>query len=113
MRLTKHKTIRPDVISASRTKTHTRTIIKPQTMPPRLFLRYFQSFSTPSTLNAIVIDNPALVTKHCRNAAMSITTVSRCRSCHPTNPTWFIFRNTSLTPLRGTRLTEDPTCTTF
>ena len=59
MRAVRYAVIRPDVVPILRPAADARAIREPQPAPFRLFLRHFEAFSPPQSLDAFVIHRPA------------------------------------------------------
>ena len=67
--------VAPDVILIGWAQPHARSVGEPQSLPFRLLLRDFQPLLTPETLDAFVIDRPALVPQQRRHPAIAVTAV--------------------------------------
>jgi hypothetical protein len=72
MSLGLHEVIAPDMVAIGWPQSDARAIVEPQPLPSRLFLRHFQSFSTPQSFHAFVIHLPPLVIEQRRNSPVAI-----------------------------------------
>jgi hypothetical protein len=70
-----HKVVAPHVVPISWPQSDAGAIVEPQSLSSRLFLRHFQSFSTPQSFHAFVIHSPPLVIEQCRNSSVAIPPV--------------------------------------
>ena len=70
-----NEVVRPDVVPPQRPKTHTRTVVQPQSPTFGLLGRHFQALPPPETLDSLVVHTPSLDSQHCRNPTVTVTAV--------------------------------------
>ena len=80
-----NKVVTPDMIPESGTQPNTGSISWPQSLAFWLSRRDFQSFATPQSFDAFVIDSPAFPAKHGRDPAIAIATLLTGQFDHSPN----------------------------
>ena len=97
----------PDVIPVLRSKADAGAIAQPQAASFRLFLRHFQTLSTPQALDPLVVDSPAVPAQQPGDAAVAVTAISRRQIDHLLHQTVLVLRRQRSVPLGRASLTQD------
>src|SRR4029077_1636035 len=69
------KIVAPDVVGACGPEPYALTVVKPQTPPRTLLLRYFQPFPPPDPLHPILAHRPAGLIQQRRDPAIAVAPV--------------------------------------
>ena len=108
-----NEVIRPDVIAVLRSQPDAGAVVEPKTAPLPLFVGDFQPFPPPQPFDALVVDQPAGLTKQGRDTAITVPAILTSQFDHVGNEAVFVRTALRDTTLRRPVLTEHATGPSF
>ena len=104
-----HEVVAPDVIPVRSPEPDAGTVVQPQPTTFWLFLRHFQSFPPPQSLDSFVIHSPALSAKQRGDSRIAIAAVLGRQFSHAPHQAGFIVGYVRLSSLGRTCLSQEST----
>ncbi len=108
-----HEVVGPDMVLPARPQTDAGAVVEPQPTSFGLLGRHLQTLPSPQALHALVIHPPALPPQQCRDPAIAIATILTGQFHNPFHQPRLVVWHMRLTPLCGSRLTQNPACPPF